>query len=187
MSRDIGTGGFSNGMSARDNATRYVSDFLEESLNWYEWHRLNKKFWSKALRFGTIIFMCVGTLVSLLPSSIVQDWHVLLLERSVPGIMLALAGLCLTLDKAYGHTSGWKRYMQTSLSLQEAKDKFIFLRCQTEPLLSDQEYINACKQIMLDVRKIISGEVAEWANELTYQQQVQLTKGTDERREGKAA
>lgn len=173
MGRDIQTGEYSENLSAKENAIKYVKEFIDESLHWYQDHRSSKKFWSKGLRFGAIIFMSAGTLISLLPTAVIENVHRLALERSLPGIFVALAGLCMTLDKAYGHTSGWKRYMETYMLLQKEKDDFHFLRCEKGAKMPDDQFIAECKTIMLRVRGIISKEVVSWANELSFQQRLQ--------------
>ncbi len=173
MGTDIKSGDYAENMSAKENALQYVKDFIEESLNWYQSHRSAKKFWSKGLRFGTIMFMSAGTLISLLPTALIENVHRLALERSLPGIFVALAGLCMTLDKAYGHTSGWKRYVETFMLLQREKDELHFLRCEKGSTMPEDQFIAECKAIMLRVRGIISKEVVSWANELSFQQRLQ--------------
>ncbi|MDQ3234725.1 MAG: SLATT domain-containing protein [Pseudobdellovibrionaceae bacterium] len=187
MGKDIESGEYSEKLSSKENAIKYLSDFIEESLSWYKSHRSGKKFWSKGLRFAAIIFMSAGTLISLLPTTLIEDWHRLALERSLPGIFVAMAGLCLTLDKAYGHTSGWKRYMETIMLLQKEKDNFHYLRCEMEPKMNDAEFIGACRKIMLRVRGIVAKEVADWAHELSYQQRTQAQQASENPNEGKVA
>jgi hypothetical protein len=91
----------------------HVESQALEAINWYVRDKRSKARWSRVLRFLTIILTAAGGLVPLLRVSGVKavgaEWGY---------VLLALAAACVGLDRFFGFSSAWMRYLTTSMALQ---------------------------------------------------------------------
>lgn len=108
----------------------YAANKAEEAINWYFVKKASKQQMAQCLRFSAIIFTTVGGLVPLIIAS-----HIIppstgtatqpAIEYGQFGyIALALAGACVFLDKFFGFSSGWIRYITSALKLQRIREEF---------------------------------------------------------------
>ena len=92
----------------------------KEAINWYIQRKNSKSAWSKFLRISAIFMIFAGGL-----SPILQGIEWLNLQDCQYGyIALALAAVCIVLDKFMGFSSSWMRYMTTAVKLQKALADF---------------------------------------------------------------
>jgi hypothetical protein len=99
---------------------REVETKAKEAINWYIQRKNSKSAWSKFLRISAIFMIFVGGL-----SPILQGIEWINLQDCQYGyIALALAAICIVLDKFMGFSSSWMRYMTTAVKLQKALADF---------------------------------------------------------------
>ncbi|EDN70582.1 conserved hypothetical protein, membrane [Beggiatoa sp. PS] len=92
----------------------------KEAINWYIQRKNSKSAWSKFLRISAIFMIFAGGL-----SPILQGIEWFNLQDCQYGyIALALAAVCIVLDKFMGFSSSWMRYMTTAVKLQKALADF---------------------------------------------------------------
>jgi hypothetical protein len=155
---------------------QYACKKAEGTINWYLKKKTSKQNISRFLRFLAISLTTIGGLVPLIIASNV-------LPEATPQkaigygqfgyIALALAGACVFIDKFFGFSSGWMRYVITAMTLHRLRDEFnldwaiISSSAQSQPPnASVREIMLKRVQIfLLDVMREVESETATWAAE----------------------
>lgn len=143
-----------------------------DAIAWYNIRRKPKQYGGQILRVGALIFAAVAGLVPVLGEIFQHN------ER--PGIppgwatvALAIAGLLVLLDRFWGFTSAWVRFLLAQQELGEelrrfefdwAKDKISW--SGTEPnILQATAMIISSKTFIMQVHAIVRRETNLWASE----------------------
>jgi SMODS and SLOG-associating 2TM effector domain 2 len=144
-----------------------------DSIQWYTQRRKPKQLGGQILRVGAIVFAAIAGLVPVV-GEIFQDGN------GRPGIppgwatvALGIAGLLVLLDRFWGFTSAWVRFMLSQQELGEALSKFEFEWEQDKISWEGQEptvkqasaMIANCKAFMLQIHAIVRRETNMWAAE----------------------
>ncbi len=147
--------------AAMSQVFAYVVGFSNSSIAWYQSRRRPKRSAGFLLRVGALVATVVAGLVPL-----VDDFGI----RNVPGevstVLLALAGLCISIDTLGGFTSGWVRYMLAQQRIERCRDAFLMewnalkLASSTTPVMMER-----AKTFLLTVGKVVDDETQEWATE----------------------
>jgi hypothetical protein len=150
-----------------------VVEEAKDSIVWYTIRRRPKQLGGQILRVGAIIFAAIAGLVPVV-GEIFQD------STGRPGmppgwatVALAIAGLLVLLDRFWGFTSAWVRFMLSQQELSEALSKFQFEWEQDklswdgpEPTIKQATaMIASCKAFMLQIHAIVRRETNMWAME----------------------
>lgn len=91
------------------------------SIEWYQKARRSKKTWSLFLRAAAIALGAIGALLPLIVSLGQRvSWLDWIANSQLGYIAFAGAAACLAVDKFYGFSTGWIRYIRTELTLQAA-------------------------------------------------------------------
>ena len=81
-------------------------------------------------------------------------------------VMLAVAGLFVSLDVFAGHTSGWVRYMLAQQKIERLRDAFLLEWNALKVAKTDVPgMLERAKTFLLAVGKIVDDETQEWATE----------------------
>lgn len=138
-----------------------------EAINWYLLSKRQKKFWAQLLRLGAI---GLTALAGLLP--IVSEIY----RFSSPAwasIVLGLAGVALAVDKFFGFSSAWIRFIaaehQIRQSLHEFQMDYELEQAgwdEAQPSVEQtQQMLNRCKAFLYQVDAIIRQETDQWLAE----------------------
>ena len=101
---------------------RYAVGEAEEGIRWYQPRIRNKRLWAQGLRLGAI---GCGTAAGLLPmvaqlpsmqDTVAPVWAT---------IFLALGAAILMLDRFFGFSSGWMRFIHTEMQLKDLLESFL--------------------------------------------------------------
>jgi hypothetical protein len=92
---------------------RHLESQALSAIDWYLHDKRSKARWSRTLRVLTILLTAGGGLVPLLRASGIET-----LRAEWGYVLLALAAACLGLDRFFGFSSAWMRYLMTSMALQ---------------------------------------------------------------------
>jgi SMODS and SLOG-associating 2TM effector domain 2 len=185
MGKNIAPIPFPNEPGHDDNAkAKYIHDIYQyagqkadEAISWYLSKKTGKQRMAQILRFAAIVLTTVGGLIPLVIAS-----HVLpapgnaapAIEYGQFGyIALALAGACVFLDKFFGFSSGWMRYITTAMKLQRMREEFnvdwAILQSATHsavPDATEREAMLKCAQtFLLAVMGEVESETTAWAAE----------------------
>ena len=106
---------------------RYATFVGEDAISWY----FRKKRWKarigRLLRFLAIFLTTAGGLLPfVVASGLFNDTDDRFKWSQLGYILLALAGGCVLLDKFFGFSSAWVRYVTTALALQRHLARFQF-------------------------------------------------------------
>ena len=101
----------------------YAEARAQESIDWYWNAKQSKARWSRFLRLAAIVLAAMGGLAPIIGAldSLSQFSRVV---GQVGYIVLGLAAACVGLDKFFGFSSGWMRYVRAALALQDELSAF---------------------------------------------------------------
>jgi hypothetical protein len=106
----------SNIMASLNAVLEFTERQAQDAINWYYIKKRPKAFVSRLLRLLAIAFTTAGGLIPIVislpymkPSWVLDKWGY---------VALGMAAACIGLDKFFGVSSGWIRYITTAQTLQ---------------------------------------------------------------------
>ncbi|HEY0738055.1 MAG TPA: SLATT domain-containing protein [Herpetosiphonaceae bacterium] len=103
---------------------QYAEARAADTIDWYLRAKKSKAQWSRWLRFAAIVLTALGGLT---PIIISLGWLNGARAQNLGQLgylFLGLAAACVGLDKFFGFSSGWMRYITTALALQKTLSEF---------------------------------------------------------------
>jgi hypothetical protein len=152
-----------------------VEQEAQRQIDWYHGKRKVKARVSTALRFAAIVLLVLGGLVPILKGSLSPD-----LIKRLPFdfgqsgyLLLAIAGGCVAMDRFFGYSSGWIRYMTTALALEKSLEEFRLewarqlakLRGAAPSDAQVDQLIVTCETFSLAIRGQVEQETKAWVTE----------------------
>ncbi|MFF1919210.1 SLATT domain-containing protein [Streptomyces sp. NPDC058221] len=143
-----------------------------EALKAHDWYLVEKQAKSRASKILRIIAIGAVTIGAVLPVvSLLTDGGV----RSESGyVALALGGGAMLLDRAFGFSASWTRYMATASSLSKSIIKYQIewtLWQASNPDASSADTLKAIEDIILpfsnDVAELIELETSSWSSDFS--------------------
>jgi hypothetical protein len=153
----------------------YVEAEGLKASNWYMEHKNLKAFWSRSLRLWAIIAAAAGGLYPI-GEAIFHTFYPAdpktpnnpLLASLFVGLAAALVGV----DKAFGFSTGWIRYMTTAStirkSLEEFRMEWTLKLAEAGPNPSPEkvlEFVQLAKRVRLAIEDQVIEETKAWASE----------------------
>lgn len=142
-----------------------------EMCSWY-WRSIkSKKRSSLIARSFAVFFLIIGTVLPIL-SAVLETAEAKLALTQLGLAMLVIAGLLTAVDKIFGWSGGWMRYIQTVTSMenlikvyQMEWDKYII--STTKPLEKEDviSLLNLSSGLMNELIKLLSEETNKWVVE----------------------
>lgn len=150
-----------------------VTALGEDTIHWYIRAKNMKRFWARGIRLLSILF---GTTAALLPtlgeifagekgkSSIPAGWT---------AIMLGTVGALLLLDRLFGFSTGWMRYISTELQIRQIAQELQIdweaerASWQGKPPDKDQilQTMARFKTFTVQINNIVREETSAWVQE----------------------
>lgn len=154
---------------------------LDDSIVWYETKRNNKRTMTWILRLSAMIF---GLIAAILPTlaEISRTLDVGWFRPGVATISALVAGFLLMLDRLFGASSAWMRYMLADMALKELREEFgmtfglemAALAEESAPSLDQTKHIyQAIQGILTRANQILRDETNQWKAE--FQSALQQT------------
>lgn len=148
----------------------YAVSAAEKASTWYFEGRKSRRWWCRTSRFLSVILIGLAGLVPVLVELYPTE---LRLRPMHATLCIGLAGVWIGVDRFWGFTSGWVRYLQTGQLLATALDGFRFdlKRDQLEwaggkpSLAQAQSHLARIRAFLLQIHGIISDETKTWASE----------------------
>ncbi|MCX6316240.1 MAG: SLATT domain-containing protein [Bacteroidetes bacterium] len=94
----------------------------DDTIAWYRKYRRRKGGWARILRILAIVLMILSTLMPYM-SSTNKDWQLTFLY--VGYIMAATGAGFMILDRFYGFSSSWIRFVLTGMDLENLRNQFV--------------------------------------------------------------
>jgi low affinity Fe/Cu permease len=102
---------------------QYVVGLASQSIDWYFTARRPKKRWAQRLRVGAIIMVAVAGVLPVL-SQIFGAGSSVKIQPAWAAVALAIAVALVALDRFFGFSSAWARYMATGQAISAALNQF---------------------------------------------------------------
>jgi hypothetical protein len=105
---------------------RYVESEAQRQIDWYLCKMKPKAQASTALRFASIMLFVAGGLAPICKATFPAGTLARLpFDCGEAGyILLALAAGCLALDRFFGYSTGWMRYITAGLAIEKSLEEF---------------------------------------------------------------
>ena len=154
----------------------YAEQRAQQAIEWYLKSKGWKAFWSRSLRISAILLTTLGGLAPIVGSIgwlKLQSFDYEPAVRMLGYVFLALAAACVGLDRFFGFSSGWMRYIMTALVLQKALSEFRMEWAMTVAKLGGasptdeqlQSMLQRLKEFIAYVDGKVEEETREWVSE----------------------
>ena len=151
---------------------QHVVDTASQAVNWYLTARRSKKRWAQRLRVGAIIMVAVAGVLPVL-SQIFSTASSVKVPPAWATVALAIAVALVALDRFFGFSSAWARYMATGQAISAALNQFRLDWQKTSCRLSEGTPTQESVGHLLDLAKtlakktdeLIQAETSQWVTE----------------------
>ena len=148
------------------------------AIDWYTSAKSKNRFWARALRMGAIILVAVGGVLPMLSEMVSNgngpaDPDAIGIPPGLSAVAFAVAGMLVILDRFFGYSSAWMRYVLTEAKIQTMLEAFA-VGWQMErsswqaPVPTAEErkkLVQRADVFLSELRKTIEAETAAWAEE----------------------
>ncbi len=154
---------------------RYVEDQARMQIEWYWNKKRSKARMSMVLRFAAIILFVLGGLVPIvkatLPATVAAMFP---FDFGQSGyLLIGIAAGCLGLDRYFGYSTGWIRYVTTAMAIEKSLEEFRFewsrnmAKMRGAPPTQEQldALIQTCTAFSLAIRNQVEQETKSWVVE----------------------
>lgn len=151
-----------------------VEDEAQEAINWYWRSKASKSFLSQNIQFAALVLTAAAGLVPavfqlLKTSKVVAEGFD---SGTIATLSIGLAAALLGLDKAFGFSSGWTRYVLTATTMTKLLHEFRLDWVATvaasadPPTLEEQaKLIQRAKDFVSTIQGMVLQETKDWATE----------------------
>ena len=155
----------------------YVLDEAAKSTAWYWRNKASKALWSQIIRFSVWALAAVGGLLPIMGTLLKQLYpqqfsNLNLTDGLWASLLLGVAAALLGLDKGFGFSSGWARYVLTATSIRKSLEEFRLdwtaLRAKAGTSLTPDTVaplIERAKQFRSDIESLVLQETKDWVTE----------------------
>ena len=148
---------------------RYAVGEAEDAIRWYQPRIRNKRLWAQCLRLSAI---GCGTLAGLLPMVAQLPSMQETVAPVWASISLALAAALILLDRFFGFSSGWMRFIHTEMQLKDLLESFLLdwevARSQWAGPPTEKQVAEMLKKVqgfLAAVHGEVRRETTEWVQE----------------------
>jgi len=142
----------------------------EKAIQWYLDARIGKKIWARILRLGVILLTALAGIIPILAQLKIDHLSV---QPGWSAVALGIAGLFLGIDRYFGCSTAWMRYMVTEHKIRQALHEFRFDneidRAEWQQTTLETEKIKTnllrCRDFISQVDQLIREETDQWVNE----------------------
>ena len=150
----------------------YVLQEAAKSTQWYWKNKGSKAMLSRIIRFVVWALAAVGGLLPII-AVLLQDYSNVDLTNGLwASLLLGIAAALLGLDKGFGFSSGWARYVLTATNIRKSLEEFrldwTVLRAKAGDNLTAENVsplIERAKQFRSDVEALVLQETKDWVTE----------------------
>ena len=100
-----------------------ITKEAESAIGWYIRAKRPKQRWARLLRFGSIIAGTTAGLIPILAQMFSKDGHPWI-QPAWASVALGIAAALVLLDRFFGFSSAWMRYIATELNIQQLNQEF---------------------------------------------------------------
>lgn len=156
-----------------DGIYNFAVQNTENNIEWYSQKAGSNRSYARAARFGAISLVAVAGITPLIiGTGVLPDVSTQVLTQ-LSYIFLGIAALLIGLDKFFGFSSSWMRFITTKLALETILTKFRYDWAIASVGVCDKLEASACDPLLkivqtfaIEVQSAIQNETAMWASEL---------------------
>jgi hypothetical protein len=150
----------------------YAMREAERAIDWYYWKRRRMQRWGRGLRLGAILASSAAGVTPIV-AELMERNGISAIDPLWAALLLAEAGILVLLDRFWGCTSAWVRYMLAAQEISAALDAFR-MEWESHKLLWEglpvdveqaQATIDRCRSFLDGVRSVVRTETDSWATE----------------------
>lgn len=151
----------------------YVAAEAASAISWYLRKKRSKQWLAKILRSSAIGATALAGLIPML-AEIYVDQGVPQIAPAWASVALLVAASCVGLDRFFGYSSAWMRFLTTEMQIRHALHDFLLdweLRRaawegQEDPGAEEAEAgLKRCKAFLAEVNDILKAEMDSWVTE----------------------
>lgn len=155
---------------------QYACDHAENAINWYLSKRKSKRFLGRWSRFLALVLVAVSGALPILALLITDpsDNSKELIEPGWAAILVIFAGGLVAMDRFWGWTSAWVRYMTTGMRIGMALEKYqlgirVWEASNPGDLSVEQQTasLELARSFISEVDNLVMGETMTWAQEFS--------------------
>jgi len=161
-----------DGAAYVEEIARLVTGEADGAINWYLEKKRSKSFWARTLRMSAIV---AATVAGVLPivAEISATGGVPAVAPAWASVALGLAAGFIALDKFFGFSSAWMRFLTTEFQIRRALHGFemdwqVVRAGWKDGQPADQQVIAAlerCRAFLADVDGLLRSELDAWVQE----------------------
>lgn len=154
---------------------QYVENEAQRQIDWYHAKRKVKAAISTGLRFVAILLVVLGGLVPIVKATLTPDTVKRIgFDFGQTGyLLIAIAAGCVFMDRFFGYSTGWIRYITTALALEKSLEEFRLewarhvakLRGGPPDEMQLDQLILTCESFSLAIRSQVEQETKAWVAE----------------------
>jgi hypothetical protein len=167
-----------------ESLRQYAEKKIRDDLNWYYRNKSRRSVTSQGLRFSAVVLSVLGGLVPVLVSVFGSrpEWRWLdhfenLRFGQLGYLFLAIAGGLFLLDKYFGYSTGWMRYIVAMQAIEKAREAFrldwaaLSRRLSTtspgtpEHTEAVERVVERVRSVILEVKEQTERETQVWIQE----------------------
>jgi len=155
-----------------DIVYHHVVDAASKAIRWYQAARRPKRRWAQRLRVGAIIMVAIAGVLPVL-SQIFNAGGSVVIQPAWAAVALAIAVALIALDRFFGFSSAWARYIATGQAISAALNQFMLdwqqFICGLPMGDPTQEQISSllklAKALLGNADELIQEETSQWVSE----------------------
>lgn len=148
---------------------KYVEARAEDSVNWYWRNKRSKSFLSQWIQFLAVLLTSGAAIVPIVG----QFVHSATMTNGLmASLLVGVAAALLALDKAFGFSSGWTRYVMTATNIRKTLEEFrmdwaaLIAKAGPTPTPDQvQALIERAKEFRVTVEGLVMQETKDWVTE----------------------
>src|SRR5215472_5791521 len=153
---------------------QYVEDQAQKQIKWYWDSKRAKAVTSMALRFVAIILFVLGGLVPIVKATLPDLTKQFPFDFGQSGyLLIGIAAGCMGLDRFFGYSTGWIRYVTTAMAIEKALEEFRLewtrnmAKMRGTPPTTEQleTLIQTCAAFSLAIKSQVEQETKAWVLE----------------------
>jgi SMODS and SLOG-associating 2TM effector domain 2 len=151
----------------------YVTRRANDAVAYYQYAKKPKKQWAIWLRMGSLIFAGLAGIIPIVSQLFAREDGSPVIQPAWASIALALAAGSLAIDRFFGYSTAWMRFMASELKVRRALDAF---ELEWEASRSSwsgrepsdeqvQEMIGRANRFLATIGDIVREETEQWMTE----------------------
>ena len=151
---------------------KYITDEAGNAINWYLDKKRGKRIGARCMRICAIISTTIAGIIPLL-SQIYNKNNMFAVDPAWASIALIFSAAFIVLDKFFGFSSSWIRFIMAESELKKTLQEYIFdwqmkmseLKGNVPDDAQLKDLLNISKEYLEKINDIINNEIKQWKSE----------------------